>query len=361
MRRRARAKILWGLGLVLAGCATGRIHVPYDQSRAWPAPSPTASVTFAYARDPLDVSNHTLVEEESSDYVVRLLSFRSVGENGHPGNLITARYYQRKAPGPQSLVIILPIWGGNPYPSSILAEDLVWAGRGNVMLVLSEHTIIDWAALMDAPTVPAFVGAMRRTVERVRASVIDLRRVLDWAERRPDIDVRRAALVGFSESTIQVAGVMASDPRLAAAVLVMGGARPQAVLGTCYGPPAQVRRRIFPRFGWSVAEYEQVLDPLLAPIDPAQLGSRLDPSRVLLFEAQYDDCIPQRARDTLWEAIGHPERISVRSTHAGSFLAMTVLGGNHIRTSILRFLDRTIGSPMPSGAPATDRVERKSG
>jgi dienelactone hydrolase len=345
-RRRARKRIpVWGLGLALAGCATGVIAIPYLPDRGGSAPTRTSVDPFPYTRGRLDAANHLLAEEETNDYVVRFLSWPSIGENGLPGNVIAARYYQRKAPGPQSLIVVLPIWGGHPYPSSIVTRDLTNAGWGNVMHVLGEHMIIDWGALENAPTVSRFTRTMQRMVDRMRVTVIDLRRLMDWAETRPEIDARRIGLVGFSESTLQVAGVLASDDRPAAAVLVMGGAHPHAMLGTCYGPPADVRKAVLPRFGWTVAQYVDTLDLLMAPIDPARLGSRVDPARVLVVDAHDDDCIPQSARDALWWALGRPERITVRAGHAGSFLAMTFLGGNHVRKSIARFLARTLAPP----------------
>lgn len=345
-RRRPRKRIpIWGLGLALAGCATGVIAIPYLPERGGSAPIHTSVDPFPYTRGRVAAANHLLAEEETNDYVVRFLTWPSIGENGLPGNVMAARYYQRKAPGPRSLVVVLPIWGGHPYPSSIVTRDLTNAGWGNVMHVLGEHMIIDWEALENAPTVASFTRTMERMVGRVRVTVIDLRRLMDWAETRPEIDARRIGLVGFSESTLQVAGVLASDGRLAAAVLVMGGAHPHATLGTCYGPPAEVRRAVLPRFGWTVAGYIDTLDLLMAPVDPARLGSRVDPARVLVVDARDDDCIPQIARDALWRSLGRPERITVRASHAGSFLAMTFLGGNHIRKSIAGFLARTLAPP----------------
>jgi dienelactone hydrolase len=341
MRDHHASVALLGLVLVLAGCAAGRVEVPFRPDRGRPA-APAAADPFPYARGPVIASNHVLVEEETEDHVVRLLTIPSAGVNGQPGNALTARYYQRKVAAPQSLVIVLPIWGGHPYPSWIVAQDARRTGRGNVMLVQAEHPIIDWDAMGAARTVAAFSGAMQRMVERVRTSVIDVRRIIDWAGSRPDVDARRIGLVGFSESTLQVAGVVASDARVAAAVFVMGGAHPHEMMAVCYGPPALVRRQVLPRFGWSVPRYAAVLDPLLAPVDPARLGTRIDPARLLVIDAQEDDCIPARAREALWRALGHPERISVRSTHAGAFLAMTFLGGNHVRTAISRFLARTL-------------------
>jgi dienelactone hydrolase len=291
----------------------------------------------------LTLSNHVIVEEETADFVVRFFTFPSVGGNGLPGNVLNVRYYQRKAAGRQSLVIVLPIWGGHPYPQAIVAADLRRARLGNVMLVSGDSAIIDWDALADAPSGPAFADTMRTMVNRVRTSVIDIRRMIDWAEQRPELDARRIGIVGFSESTLQLGGLVASDPRPSAAVFVMGGAYPHRMLATCYGPPADVRRQVLPRFGWSVPGYTAVLDPLMAPVDIARLGSRIDPARVLIVEAAHDDCIPEDGRAALWQVLGYPERISVHAGHAGSFLAMTPLGGNHVRASISRFLARVLG------------------
>ena len=161
------------------------------------------------------------------------------------------------------------------------------------MRVLGEDTVMDWSALGHAPTPAAFQAEFRRMVERVRATVVDLRRLLDWAETRPAVAPQRVALIGFSESVLQVGGAMASDPRVAAAILFMGGARPHEILANCYGPPEAVRREVGLRFGWTAEQFAAVLEPLVEPIDPAQLGSRVDAARVLIFEAELDDCVPR--------------------------------------------------------------------
>jgi hypothetical protein len=344
-RRRGAGAHLMFVSLSLAAfaaCATGRTEVSYDP--ASPRPALVArDDPFPYTARPLTISNHVLREEETADFIVRFLAFPSIGRNGLPGDVLNVRYYQRKAAGRQSLVIVLPIWGGHPYPPAVVAADLRRARLGNVMLVGGDTAIMDWDALADAPSGPAFSDTMRTMVDRVRSSVVDIRRMIDWAEQRPELDARRIGLVAFSESTVQLGGLVASDPRPSAAVFVMGGAHPHRVLATCYGPPADVRRRILPRFGWSVPEYTAVLASLMAPVNVARLGSRLDPARVLVVEAAQDDCIPGDARDALWQVLGCPERISVHAGHAGSFLAMTPLGGNHVRTSISRFLARVLG------------------
>ncbi len=327
--------------IVLTACALRRVETPYVPGAI--SVPPTASIAgdpFAYAQTPVSVTNHT--EGTVEGYVVRLLKFRSVGQNGQPDNMVTVRYYEDQSRGPRPLVVILPIWGGHPYPPAMAVRDLLDQGRVNVMRVLGPDPVADWDALGRAREPSEFRAEVARTVERVRASAIDLRRLLDWAQTRPSIDTSRIAMVGFSESTLQAAAVMASDTRLAAAVLVLGGAHPHEIFATCYGPPAVVREEVLPRFHWTVEELADNLAPLMRPIDPAYFRSHVSPARVLLFEAKYDDCIPPTARDALWNATGRPARVTVFSTHAGSFLAMTFLGGNHIRHRIVEFLGQAL-------------------
>src|SRR5262249_11626380 len=151
--------VLLGLA-ALAGCATGRTETPYDPARPRAA-APAGVDPFPYAPGPVAFSNHVIAEEETADYVVRFITIPSSGVNGLPGNALYARYYQRRAGGRKTLGIGLPIWGGPPSPPAIVAADLRRARQGNVMLVLGDHPIIDWDALADAPSAPAFSETMR--------------------------------------------------------------------------------------------------------------------------------------------------------------------------------------------------------
>jgi hypothetical protein len=77
-------------------------------------------------------------------------------------------------------------------------------------------------------------------------------------------------------------------------------------------------------------------------IDPAHLGSRVDPTRVLIFEAEREDCVPRSAREALWEALGRPTRIRLPTTHADAFLGLTFRGGDRIRYRIVEFMSQTL-------------------
>jgi hypothetical protein len=63
---------------------------------------------------------------------------------------------------------------------------------------------------------------------------------------------------------------------------------------------------------------------------------------VLLIDAHHDTCIPRSARETLWQVMGRPERISLLYDHKTAFLAMTPLGQNLLQNEIARFFDRAL-------------------
>ncbi len=131
---------------------------------------------------------------------------------------------------------------------------------------------------------------------------------------------------------------MANEPRLAAGVLVMGGADPPDVLAACDHEIERWRKHILEHLGWSLDEYRNELAKALARINPARFAGMVDPRRVLIIEAAADTCMPRTSRERLWQAMGRPERIAYLYDHRVAFLAMTFLGGNNLQEQIHRFL-----------------------
>ena len=138
-----------------------------------------------------------------------------------------------------------------------------------------------------------FLVAWHESVERERAMVIDIRRLIDWAEARPEIDADRIGLIGFSHSAMLAATLAVNEPRIAATVLVFGGARPHEIVARCDGlRTSGLREKVAREFGWSLEEYERRLEPIFRVMDPAQYPARVDPASVLLFEAEeVDDAV----------------------------------------------------------------------
>ena len=134
----------------------------------------------------------------------------------------------------------------------------------------------------------------------------------------------------------------------------MGGAELHEVLGACRGRAGDARRRLMRRFGWDEATFRSRIEATVAPHEPARFAGKVHPSRVLLVDAAFDHCMPQTARDGLWEALGRPERITLRYGHKVAFLSMTPLGFHYTTRRILDFLDDRLragrGEPRVPGA-----------
>jgi len=324
----------------LVGCAA-RIHMPFVPGDE-PVP-PTlvraAPSEFEYI-DSLPHPAYVITAEDAA-YRTGSLAFPSVGQNGQDGNLVTARYSRSKSKGAKPLVIVLPIWGIHTYPSNAISAGLreYSAGRINVLQIHGDRPLLDWDAVGNIRTEAEFFDLLEQMIDRFVSTVIDIRRVVDWAQTQPDVDPQRIALIGFSMGALVASVVMANEPRMAAGVLVMGGADAHAILAACNHEIASGREHVLKHLGWSLDAYRNELAKALARINPARFAGMVNPRRVLIIEAAADTCMPQAARERLWQAMGRPERIAYLYDHRVAFLAMTFLGGNNLQQQIYRFLD----------------------
>ena len=295
------------------------------------------------------------ITAEEDHYWVRPVALPSAGENGQAGDLVTARYYEGKRAGAKPLVIVLPIWGIHEYPSNTISAGLRERGAGtiNVLQILGERPLFDWTLVDDLESEAEFFAMLDRMVDRFTATVVDIRRLVDWAETRPEIDRERIALIGFSMGALVASVTIAHEPRLAAGVLVMGGADPHEILAACNREIEAARERILAQLGWSVERFKRELGHALAGVNPARFAGMADPSRLLIIEAGADSCVPKSARERLWHAMGRPERIAYAYDHRMAFLAMTFLGGHDLQRQVYRFLGRILaqrGDPYLSEA-----------
>lgn len=334
------------LGL-LTGCTNLRVHVPYNPQGdvSLSSTSTREATPFDYDPTTIPIKNHDLTSKgDDSYYQVKQLQIPSIGENGQPDNLVTARYYKSRQPGKKKLVIVLPIWGSYTYPSEVISRGIRSRTRGatNVLMILGENYLLDWEGMGEVTDETIFLAMAKKMGKRIQNSVIDIRRYIDWAETQPDVDIQRIGLIGFSLSALVGSLVVASDTRLSAAVLVMGAANFSEIIATCEGRAGLARQKILPRFGWTVAEYQHKMHEIFGYLNPTNLSDRADPSRLLMIDAHYDECMPKSARDALWYAMGKPERISLLYGHKTSFLSMTPLGANYMRHKIYTFLDKTL-------------------
>ena len=325
-----------------AGCAV-RTTRPYDAATAsTPARGPEPAI-FQYTADAQPLANHMRPDLDTRTHTAHEVVWQSFGDNGQPGLQVTAEYFQSNLPGIHPLVIVLPLWGTYTYPPQKIAEGIRDRDPDTqVLRVLGERYLFDWDELATSPDPETLRTRSAQMSERVRVTVIDVRRILDWATHRPEIDPERIAVVGFSMSAVVGGLLLGADDRVRSAALVMGGADLHDIIAQCNGPFEHVRDEILARFQWTQDQYHEVVEDTWSWLNPTQFPARIDAGRILMFDAQRDECMPQHARDDFWETLGRPERISFHYGHKKSFLAMTPLGFNYMRRQIYRFLEATL-------------------
>ncbi len=344
MSGRAVLKLLAAvLVLECTGCV---LHLQRDLEpppgfRYEPPTGPTQPFE-SFERTPVELS---VPFDETRNHEIMRFEFRSSGRNGHPDNLVEGQYFRSKEAGKKSLVVVMPIWGTSSYPPAKISTG--YARRaGNdthVMWIYGNAPVFPWTELSSVPTEEGFRALASDSAERYRSAVVDMRRLVDWAAMQPEIDVSRIAFVGFSMSALVTATLLANEPRVSAAVLMMGAARFSEIFSRCRNRAGEVREHVLRTFGWTPDQYHEFFESLFAPADPVRFEGRYDPSRILMIDAMFDDCMPESARAALWEITGHPQRVTFLYQHRSAFYSLTPLGLNVSRRKIYRFLDDVLG------------------
>jgi dienelactone hydrolase len=328
--------------LAATGCFTSHVRTPHADARdVQEHHSFETAPAFTYEKADVPFTNHVEGTGATSMYELRLLEIPSIGENSQKDNLVTAKYYRSTLPGSHPLVIVLPIWGSFTYPPRKFTSSFQRRSNGavHVLHVQGDTHLANWPGIIAATDGSEFLELWREAVDRQRVTIVDTRRLIDWAEKRPEIDADRVALIGFSLGAFVAGTIATQEPRLAATVTVMGGSHLNSVIAACDGKRATRVQATAERFGWDREELAAQLEPIISIVDPANYPNRVDSKSVLIIEANRDKCVPEKSREDLWLALGKPERISMNYDHAPAFYSMTPLGFSWMRRRIWEFLE----------------------
>ncbi|MBM4370126.1 MAG: hypothetical protein FJ098_00630 [Deltaproteobacteria bacterium] len=192
-------------------------------------------------------------------------------------------------------VVILPIQGGDYEICTLFAKH--FAAQGHHCLRFERRA--DW---LDPERPPAALAAL------MRAFRDDVRRGMDrWLEEAPP--GLRLGLFGVSMGAMAGVLVAASEPRLRATVLVLGGGPLAEILGSARDPEInRFRATLAARLGCREAELVPPLRDALEGLDPLEHAGALDPASTLVVSARFDRVVRYRYQVRLWEALGRPRR-----------------------------------------------------
>ncbi|MBS7611713.1 acetylxylan esterase [Candidatus Bathyarchaeota archaeon] len=146
-------------------------------------------------------------------------------------------------------------------------------------------------------------------VEELKSNVIqtifDLRRGVDFLEQRVEIRADRIGYAGGSMGGIMGALFIGVEPRIKAAVIVVGGGNLPLIIRESKHYSTPPIREELERRGLS---YDK-LSEILAPIDPMNFIHLFAPKPIQFHCGKYDDIVPAETQRLLAEKAGEPKEV----------------------------------------------------
>lgn len=223
-------------------------------------------------------------------------------EASSPVEVVFQLYRTKRGEGKRPLVCVMPILGGGYGIASMIAADLARHGFHAFFVERQERL---------------FAGERSpRDLDRlVRQAVVNVRRVLDWADHDPGFGPGPRGLVGVSLGAILGTMLSAVEPRFGRTVLVMGGGDiPGIVCDSWEQPVHRFKIQRMDRLGLTTDEELKASFADLR-LDPLQFAPYVETARVLQVVTLYDNRVPTRYQWKLWEALGKPKGLTIPSGH----------------------------------------------
>lgn len=216
-----------------------------------------------------------------------------------------AYFYKPNGASMAPAVVILPITQGDYYTRA-LAEFLTRKG----FAVLRFQSEGELQRIRDSEDMLADFERM------LREYIVDVRRGIDWLQGRADVDRHRIGVAGISLGAIIGQTVMGVDPRLGAGAFLLGGGDLAGILfASDEKSIVRVRDRIRQQTDLSDKALNQRVAEGLVHLDPLTYAERIDPSRVLMISASFDEVIPKKFADRLWRKMGKPTMVRIPTGH----------------------------------------------
>ena len=257
--RGMRGVSLLAAALLWSGCFP-KTHIPFRPAASLSAVRPNLPVAAAFqpsleSRLQLEL---VAVKKAPPGYEAFSFSAPSLGFNRQPENRVTGTFYRSQSSGRKPLVVALPVWGTSVYPTRVTTRELLRgpiSGRVHVLRLDGSASLFDWYSMAQAASQAQFFAEVERGVKTFETVVKDLRRLVDWAAARPEVDGRRIGVVGFSMSAVVGTVAMGLEPGISSGAFVMGGGDLHEIFAACGGKPSFVRRMILRRFEWDAQRF----------------------------------------------------------------------------------------------------------
>lgn len=228
---------------------------------------------------------------------------------GKGGEKVPALIYlpdTASAKHPAPCLILLHGLGGNKEMMTPLAQFLAGAGYASFMIDEAGQGERNPAGANVFPIFTSEQDMTKSLVEDGIATVVDLRRGIDYLQSRPDIAKDKIGLIGFSLGALEGTILAGVDDRVSAVALVSGGGD----LGQILAQQAASNQSLGGHYtallsGTSAGE----LEDQLAPVEPLNFVGHISPRPLLMEHGKLDNIIPPANAQALYDAAGQPKQI----------------------------------------------------
>lgn len=219
---------------------------------------------------------------------VRAVRFRFDSIHGErvPGTLWVA---EEEAVGGRPAIVLQHGAGSRREDDYIRLPALRWAREGFVCVAIDAHLHGERLRSSQAPGLIWQLPWLRK--EHAVQMAVDLMRLVDLLETRPEVDASRIGYLGFSMGTIMGVPFVGLDTRVRSACFAIGG----SLIGHTHGISD-------PALHWDSEMVAEI-------IDPTHFAPLVAPRPVLMINGRQDQTAAPADAERLFAAFGEPKRI----------------------------------------------------
>lgn len=230
------------------------------------------------------------------------------------------------------VILILPMLGGSYPLEKFFARYFARHGFASVLVHREDYE--------STPTTADEVDNL------FRQCVLDNKRAIDWLETRPEFDTSRLGVFGISMGAIKGALLTPLDARIKASVLAMpAGDLPYVLTYTTERGISRRRAELMKKRQLTAEDLRAELAKGVT-CDPILFAQYVDPAKVLLVLAAFDDTVPIKKGLELRAKMGKPQTIIVASGHYTAALYLPYLRYRTVRFFKNRFENASRSSPQ---------------
>lgn len=245
-----------------------------------------------------------------SEVEVSTITFPSAVTTDHAeNNTVVCEYFRPKKAGKFPAAIVLDVLDGQLI---VARGEAMWLAMHDVSALVvvlpyyGPRRPLEGKHRLLSPDVDL-------SVKNVRQAVLDCRRATAWLAAQPEVDAKKLSLVGTSLGSIIGAIVVAAEPRITSACLLLGGGG--LVDAFWDHPKAVLLTGVLKAIGITPETLRKKIDP----VDPLTYATCLKGKDLLFIAASRDDVVQPAAMTRLWEACEKkPKIVWLDATHVGA-------------------------------------------